>query len=202
MLELAEAIPFTCPGCPNRLGAQTPGGVRCPRCGWHGEVYTFQPKTTAIESAEFALPDEATCLHHPTKKAVAVCAGSGDYVCALCAVELNGQIYSTSYLDGAGKIVAGKAFDRVIPRPDSRIILYFLLCFVPYINAVVIVFSFLWIPHSIYLYRKLVRVRREDELLRRVVGKGRMILIPILLGIFSLLWIGGVVVGVVALMRG
>ena len=165
----------------------------CPRCSWLGDVYSFSPRLLEVEEAVAALPEDATCLHHPRKKAVAVCAGTGDYVCALCAIELNGQTFSAEYLNGAGKDMAGKAFDRTLPRPDSQILLYMLLCFVPYVNIIFLAFAFIWIPHAVYLYFKLFRLRRENEVLRRVVGRGRIITIGILLGLFSLGWIAGAI---------
>jgi signal peptidase I len=143
--------------------------------------------------AAAALPEDATCLHHPRKKAVAVCAGTGDYVCSLCAIELNGQTYSAEYLNGPGKNLAGKAFDRMLPRPDSQILFYMLLCFVPYLNVIFIAFAFVWIPHAIYLYVKLLRLRRQNEVLARVVGQGRLITVAILIGLFAVGWIIGAI---------
>ena len=112
MSENAAALPFSCPGCSNILDTVGQVRLRCPICKWVGDVYLFTPKVLDIEPAKLALPDDAACLHHPRKKAVAVCAGTGDYICSLCAVELNGQTYSANYLEGAGKQLAGSAFDR------------------------------------------------------------------------------------------
>ncbi len=201
MTETATIAPFICPGCSITLDTATQGRIRCPQCYWTGEVYTFAPRIVEVEAAALALPEDATCLHHPRKKAVAVCAGTGDYVCSLCAIELNGQTYSADYLNGAGKEMAGKAFDRVLPRPDSRILLYMLLCFIPYVNVIFITFAFIWIPHAVFLYFKAIRLRRDSEILRRVIGRGSLIAIPILLGIFSLAWIGGVIAIIVAIMQ-
>jgi hypothetical protein len=189
MSEAVAAVPFVCPGCSVTLDVVSQGRVQCPRCRWVGDVYSFKPKLLQIEEAVAALPEDATCLHHPRKKAVAVCAGTGDYVCALCAIELNGQTYSAEYLNGAGKTLAGKAFERNLPRPDSQILFYMLLCFVPYINAIFLAFAFVWIPHAIYLFTKLIRLRRENPVLRRVVGQGRLIWIAILISLFGVGWI-------------
>src|SRR3712207_1092454 len=81
---------FACPSCRAPLDPPAPGRTLCPRCDWRGEAYLFTAKVLAVEAAEAALPDDATCAHHPRKRATAVCAGTGDYVCSLCAVELEG----------------------------------------------------------------------------------------------------------------
>ena len=74
-----------------------------------------------------------------------------------------------------------------------------LLCFVPYLNVIFLVFAFLWIPHSIVLFSKMRQLRRENEVYARVVGKASVVIIAILLVLFSLAWTAGVTAGVVAL---
>src|ERR1700733_5222528 len=128
---------FLCPGCAEQL-IPTSSAVICPRCAWKGEAYLFSPRILAATNADIALPDEATCIHHPRKKATAVCAGTGDYICSLCAVELDGETLSAAYLATVGKKKAGKAFERNLPRPDSRIVLYLILPFIPYVNFLAI----------------------------------------------------------------
>ena len=103
--------------------------------------------------------------------ATAVCAGTGDYICNLCAVELNGKTYSAEYLNHGGKDHVAKAFDRVLERPDGRIYLYLILNFIPYVNGFIAVFAFLWLPHAFYLYFKALRMRRESEIFARIMSK-------------------------------
>jgi hypothetical protein len=201
MSETSVVTLITCPGCNASLDLVLRGRVRCSRCQWVGDTYSFNPRVLEVQESVGALPEEATCIHHPRKKAVAVCAGTGDYVCALCAIELNGQTYSAEYLNTAGKTLALSAFDRTLPRPDSQIMLYLLCCFIPYVNVIFLAFAFIWLPHAVFLYLKLLRARRENEILRRVVGTGRVIAIPILLGIFTLAWIGGIVAIAITLMN-
>ena len=49
--------------------------------------------------------------------------------------------------------------DRTLPRPDTTVYLYLLLCFIPGVNYVMLPFAFLWIPHSFFLYAKALRMR-------------------------------------------
>jgi hypothetical protein len=192
---------FQCPRCSTVLESVTSGRVRCSRCGWSGEVYSFSPRVLDTQPAAAAMPEDATCLHHPRKKAVAVCAGTGDYICSLCAVELNGQTYSAEYLNSAGKNLAGKAFERSLPRPDSQIYLYLLCCFIPYVNFIFLPFAFIWIPHAVLLYFKTLRLREENPILKRIIGMPRMVMIPILLGLFALGWIAGVAAILIAVLK-
>src|SRR4051812_44560983 len=124
---MTQALPidyFVCPGCSVRLTPETSGATRCPHCKWRGDAYLFAPKPLDVSQAEMALPEDAACLHHPRKKATAVCAGTGDYICALCAVEIEGQTFSAAFLDKGGKEKAKKAFDRTLPRPDRHVYTY------------------------------------------------------------------------------
>ena len=91
---MAVATPvtsFECPGCGEELAGEQGGRSRCPLCGWQGEAYLFRPLAVKVERAKEALPEDAVCAHHPTKQAVEVCAGTGDYICSLCAVKLEGK---------------------------------------------------------------------------------------------------------------
>lgn len=185
---------FHCPSCRSALEPVSEGPTQCPACNWRGEAYFFTPLAVNVAAAEVALPDDATCIHHPRKKANAICAGTGDYICTLCEVQINGQSYSAEYLNTAGKEKIGKAFDRYLPRPDSQVLLYLLLVFVPGVNYIIVPFAFIWIPHSFFLYRKALRLRRENPLFARVVGTGRLITIAILLTVISLAWIAGVAI--------
>jgi hypothetical protein len=178
-----------CPACAQPLVIDENGRAACPICRFRGQAYFFNPLPFTVETAERALPEDATCLHHPTKKAVAVCAGTGDYICALCAIEVQGQTYSAAYLSGAGKDKIGTSFQRYLERPDARVATLLFLCFVPYINVIVLFFAFIWIPYAFYLYVKACRMRKKDPLYARVFGTTRMIVLPILLSLFALGWI-------------
>jgi hypothetical protein len=185
--------PIYCPGCKMGMIVDVPGPNRCPTCGWVGDVYTFQPAEIRGESAELALPDDATCIHHPRKKATAVCAGTGDYICSLCSVDVSGQTYSAQYLDAGGKAKAAKAFDRALKRPDSHARSYLLFPFIPYVNFLVIPFAFIWLPHGFILVGRARRLRREDPVYARLVSPLRLGVITAFLIIYSVSWIVGIV---------
>src|SRR5689334_5511439 len=136
MAQVDVITQFSCPRCDSVLSPPSQGATRCPGCGWKGEAYLFSPAAMEVQTAEHALPDDATCIHHPRKKAIAVCAGTGDYICSLCAVDLDGETFSAQYLGAAGKQKAGRAFERNLPRPDSQVVLYLLMPFIPYVNFV------------------------------------------------------------------
>jgi hypothetical protein len=182
-----------CPGCSAILAPPAPGRVMCPNCRWSGEVYFFNPRQLSVQAAEAALPEDATCATHPRKRATAVCAGTGNYICSLCAVELGGQVYSAEYLSAGGKEKAAKAFDRNLPRPDNYITTYLFCLFIPYINFILIPFAFIWIPHAFFLYFKSLRLRRENPLFARLMSKRRVVVLPILLSLVAVLWVVGVV---------
>ncbi len=117
----------------------------------------------------------------------------------LCAIQLNGQTYSANYLNTAGKEKAGKAFDRYLERPDNTIITLLACSFIPYVNFVVVPFAFIWIPYAFYLYFKALKMRKGNPIYARVMGRSRVIAIPILLSLFALLWAAAVVVIIVML---
>jgi hypothetical protein len=196
-VNLARA---NCPGCGRHIETSGAGATRCAFCGWRGDIFLFNPLPVTVEHSEQALAEDATCMHHPTKKAVAVCAGTGDYICALCSVDLNGQTFSAAYLNAGGKDKASKAFARHLDRPDNLIISMMIACFIPYVNFIFIPAAIFWIPYAVYLYIKALRMRRTDPLFARLMGMGRVIVIPILLTLFGLGWAFGFIAIVVALM--
>jgi len=190
MRQVSEVLDCPCPRCGLVLvPASSAEQTQCPRCRWRGETFLFKRLQPEIDTAELALPDDATCIHHPRKKAVAVCAGTGDYVCSLCAVELNGQTYSAEYLNAGGKQTLGQAFDRFLPRPDSQIRLYLILNFIPYVDFVFSPFAFLWVPHGFLLYFEALRMRRANPLFARVMGRGWIVALPILLSLAAIAWV-------------
>ncbi len=201
MTQVATVTEFACPGCATPLSSPEQGPSVCPTCRWKGEVYRFSPLAVQINAAESALPDEATCMHHPSKKATTVCAGTGDYICSLCAIEVEGQTYSAQYIDSGGKKNLNAAFAQTLPRPDRRINIYLAMAIVvPYINIVMIALGFLWIPHGFILHRRARQMRRENPLFKRVMATSTLIIQPIVLALAGIGWIVMVVAIVFALL--
>jgi len=169
MAAASPTTAFDCPRCGERLVPEAEGATSCPSCRWQGEAYLCNPVVAEVEAARAALPDDATCVHHPTKQAVAVCAGSGDYVCSLCAITLDGETYSAQYLNKVGKKKVEKAFERHLARPDRALALYLVVCLVISLSVPIC------LPLAIVSLVKMIRQRRTDPLYRQVVGIGSVI---------------------------
>lgn len=94
-------MPASVSGCPvcRAPWPEDPGLLAampaCPACGRETSVTVFP--ALARGTPRGALPEtvllegEATCFHHPQKRAVVPCAECGRFLCALCDVELHGR---------------------------------------------------------------------------------------------------------------
>jgi hypothetical protein len=87
-----------CPKCFAKLppsAVNAPEPLLCPSCGVTMMMSVFPALYRRIESGskgELVVGDaEAGCFYHPHKKAAAVCATCGRFLCALCDVDFNGQ---------------------------------------------------------------------------------------------------------------
>jgi len=159
--------------------------VSCINCGWSGQAWLFQPTAAPVEPAHDALPDDAVCTHHPGKRATNICAGTGDYICSLCSIEVDGQTYSAQHLNTAGKEKIQKAFDHRLARPDRAVVLYMGLCLVPYVNVFWILGMPIWIPMGYFKLVKANRMRHENPLFARLVSRGRLIFLGLGLTLFG-----------------
>jgi len=179
---MAAAAPVTeirCPSCVRRLEPGGDGRVSC-YCGWSGEVYLFRSLPRRVDKPEEALTDDATCVHHPTKRAVAVCEGTGDFICALCSVELDGKTYSAQFLSRGGKEMLTQAFDRHLDRPDRRLYLCLLVSVFFFIIAPIAV------PLAWYYFVKLLRLRRQNDMAQRVITENQTAVAGVILVLFSI----------------
>jgi len=162
---------------------------QCPMCRATGEAYLFHPLTLQADESLEAMPEDATCIHHPAKQAVTQCAGTGDYVCALCAVEINGKTYSAQYMNTkAGKKNAAEAFDRYLERPDRAASTMLLL------TLLFMILAPITIPAAIYYYFKSRSLRKKNPLYARVIKKTTSKWVYIVLLIIFILIIGAVVI--------
>ena len=182
--------PFACPHCARDLDVAGDGPFLCPACGKRGERYRFDPVLPKADAAPPAMPQDAVCAHHPTKRADAVCAGTGDYICSLCAVELEGKTYSVQYLNRGGKPLVTRAMPLRLDRPDRAVSLCLLL------SLVVACVSPIGLGFAVYYVVQMRRKRREDPLYASVVSRaaadtyavltGLMIAGMLVLGVFLL----------------
>lgn len=191
MTEAAALI--DCPGCKTVLEASAADGQACdcPVCLWRGRVWRFDPPEPAIDRPAQALPEDAVCAHHPRKKAEAICAGTGDYICSLCAVTVGGATYSAAYLNRpeANDQLAGQ-LEQNLPRPERRIKFLILLSILPCYQVVLAPAFLAW---GVFEYVRLLRLRQHNPLYARVVGPGSAIAAPLLLLIVAAVWLGLVV---------
>jgi hypothetical protein len=144
----------------------------CVACGFQAQAQYFDPAPLETTSAKDALPDDAECIHHPGKTATEICAGSGDYICALCAITVDGKTYGAEYLDKGGRDKVAVAFDRHLERPDSTVVVLLLLL-LPF-NVVWVMLTPIWAPYGVYKLIQAQRLRQSDPLLFRVCSNGRL----------------------------
>jgi hypothetical protein len=80
--------------------------VPCLHCGVATQVLIFpalfRPPPLPDAGVD-ALPAEATCFYHPSKKAVIPCDACGRFLCALCDVEWHSRHYCMSCLEKVHK---------------------------------------------------------------------------------------------------
>ena len=130
---------------------------------------TLTPVAPAMASAgELAGEDDGRCAHHPTKKAATVCAGTGDYICELCRIDLGGESYSVQYLDGGGREVVERRLTRTLPRPERQVMLCLLAslsCIATFLAPVFCVYGWVQVV-------RLFRLQRESPLYREVAPRG------------------------------
>ena len=58
-----------------------------------------------------------------------VCSGSGDYVCELCRIDVDGKIYSAGYLSASGRDMLPNKYKPYIRRPDREFALAAFIAF-------------------------------------------------------------------------
>ena len=181
--------------CPRDLcrGTMTPaigGTFLCDICRLEVKAELFNTIAPVIHAPEIATSEDATCVYHPHKKAVTVCQGTGNFICALCAVEVKGKTYSVQYLESkAGKKAADEMANRYLPRPDRVVTNLFVALFIPYANAVVFILFPLWAVYGYLQCGKMAKMRREDALYHDLIGSARIVTAAVLISIVLVGWL-------------
>ncbi len=168
--ELPSALPCPIAGCRSPAQRRDKGWF-CVRHDLNFHVDEFTPLEPSVDRVDTASEQHAICAHHPENRAVAECAGTGNYICALCAVDIDGATYSVQFLDSAaGEAVLSERFASSLPRPDRLVwhLLAFTLVFP--ITVIMLFLSFVWVPVAFIYWAKLIRMRQGNELYRRVVS--------------------------------
>lgn len=184
---------LTCPRCRVRLQQTEDGAVSC-RCGWAGTVQHFQPVRRPVEQARAALGEEAVCAHHPDKQAVAICEGTGDYICALCAVRLGERTYSVQHINRVGAEGLGDQLTRTLPRPDRMLTWMWIGGLVTWLCYGVT--AMIAASVAILYYVKMFMRRRDDALYREMLSPMRIALATIYLVLTVLMAAAWVAIGV------
>jgi|GEM_PF-1886865 len=114
-----------CPACRTRLPlseSPTLDDVQTCSRGHRFRVRLFNPPPSLTnQPAKPVMSDGAACAHHPSKQAITTCAGSGDYICSLCAVPIQNEIYSFAYLETSSLLDKNNVFSDKVPRPDRTV---------------------------------------------------------------------------------
>ena len=176
----------SCPKCNNYIAFHPRGdGWRCTDCGWTGTMLQCHPILPDTGPAETARPEDAVCANHPGKRAVAVCAGTGDYICSLCRVKVGDKDFSVQYLDRQGPEMAKVLFTNRLPRWDRIIDICFGLFLVIFVAAPVFTVIATW---ALY---KAQRERRTNPLYRELAGHIRVWIIWIAMAVATIAYLGG-----------
>ncbi|MGC8625121.1 MAG: hypothetical protein ACP5VQ_07625 [Phycisphaerae bacterium] len=176
--------------CRGSMAIAANGTFHCNTCRMHATGEIFNPVAPAIHGPELAMTQDATCVYHPQKKAVTVCQGTGNFICALCAVEIKGKTYSVQYLESnAGKKVADEITNRYLPRPDRVVNNILVALFIPYADAVVFILFPLWAVYGYFQCGKMAQMRRDNALYHDLIGNGRIVTGAILLSIVLAGWL-------------
>jgi len=170
-VELPAALRCPIEGCTRTL-VQREGKWFCGKHDAYFSVEEFTPSRLTVDRIEGASEQHAICAHHPEHRAVAVCAGTGNYICALCAVDIDGTPYSVQFLDSAaGKTVLDQRFASSLSRPD-RVVWQLLACvLVLPISAFMIFPAFIWVPVGFIYWVKALRLRRQNALYGQLVRR-------------------------------
>jgi len=130
-------MPVPCARCDSPLPLwelATADAAACTNCGSRNTVRAF-PALFAAPIApalpESALEGEAACFDHPSKRAVAACQQCGRFVCVLCSVEFNGQVWCPTC------VTAGREQSKAVNLDPSRVVYDSIALTVPLLSLVI-----------------------------------------------------------------
>lgn len=118
--------PLACPKCRATLPG-TPAELarlhRCPACAVQLEITAFpalQRAPVAGSTGDLVITDgEASCFHHPQKRAVVPCAACGRFLCALCDIEVANQHFCAGCFESGAARGSIPALERSRTRYDN-----------------------------------------------------------------------------------
>lgn len=125
------------------------GFTPCPNCRAPIQVRVFPAlfrELAAGSVGERVLADgEASCFHHPEKKAVLPCDGCGRFLCALCDVELNGQHLCPACIEG------GRRKGKLATLENKRVLYDRMALYAATLPALILWPSLLGAPIALFL---------------------------------------------------
>jgi len=178
-----EITDTPCPVCGHPIRARENEEIQCDACKWSGRALVFRPVNLRVAQGAAAMDDDAVCAHHPGKRAVAVCTGTGNFICDLCMVDVGGKPYSTQYLDSGGKAVADTMYDRHLPRPDqvvSTVLVLGIIIGCGMFGPLILLIGLLKLSEA-------KRLRASNALYARIVSAGRLSFYTVLVYLVGLL---------------
>jgi len=131
-------MPVPCARCDSPLPLwelATADAAACTHCGSRNTVRVFPAlfaAPTAPALPESALEGEAACFDHPSKRAVAACQQCGRFVCVLCSVEFNGQVWCPTC------VTAGRGQSKAANLDPSRVLYDSLALTVPLLTSLIL----------------------------------------------------------------
>ena len=182
-----------CPRCngalPSYLFHKPQVDIACPTCtttlGLTLFPALFRPTAKIDPQSLLIAEGEATCFEHTTKRAVAVCHKCGRFLCALCEVEIAGNVWCPSCL------IPSNASGPIQALEKRRTLFDSIALALATLPAMLVYPAFLTAPTAVYL--SIRYWKRPSSIVPR--GKWRFILALL----FALAEIGFIVFGIAAL---
>lgn len=129
---------------------QQSGEERCDRCREPVEIHLFPAYHTGPSvSRASTLVDtsEASCFHHPDKRAEAVCEGCGRFLCGHCACDWNGASFCLTCLHNLRESGDKRLVNRVFHKDSMALS----LAFWPPVSIIGLYFTFFTAPAALFL---------------------------------------------------
>lgn len=165
--QIAQSIPATasvdplqvpCPRCqqpipiPDPTGSMLETQLQCPSCQKTFHFYGFPALKRRLHSgdrpARIEDDQEASCFFHPDKRATAICAECGRFICDLCKVEEQGQILCPTCLDRHLTEAKAAQWTTSAPRYDNlaltAAVVPFVIGFFPAVIGIPLTFYYIY----------------------------------------------------------
>ncbi|MGC8560322.1 MAG: hypothetical protein ACP5O1_06540 [Phycisphaerae bacterium] len=174
------------------------------RCSKHKLSYRildFAPPPEAGEKADNLTDHYAPCTQHPDRPSTAICRGSGNYICPACTVMIDGEPWSSAYLQTpAGQQLLKAKYISVLPRPDRNIPVLFICLILFPLTLIMLITSIIWVPYLAVQLVAMIRLRRRSWIYRALAPRSLLIAITVGMGVWMVL--GIIAYRIILLSRG